>query len=463
MRKVAGNFLERFGRDARGNVAIVLALAALPLFGAAGAAVDYAGRSQAEAKLQAAIDAGTLAGAASTEANQGKVRQAVRRFAKANGSDKYLNNDDKVKVKFLDDGSIQVTASGDYPTSLMRIVGFNSLPLKAFAESKRAEAGAEISLVLDVTGSMQGAKIDALKVAAADFVTETTKPNANKPDAVRLSIVPYNQYVNVGMANRNASWIDVPADYTETKSETKDWPTYSNPHNCRTESTSWWNDGVQQFGTREVCDYDVDNVNETRTWTEEHKWYGCAGSREYPWNVRDGRPNLDIPGLLNTWCPNEITPLTSDATQLKGNIGALNASGNTYIPAGLIWGWRTLSSDVPYTEGLSYADADAKGVTKHLVLMTDGENVTSKSAGSGYHDGWDPAAGDSTTAELCTNIKDAGIIIHAIAFDVTDADTKSMLQACASGTNYYDAGDSTALASAFDAIAGKINQIALSK
>lgn len=122
-----------------------------------------------------------------------------------------------------------------------------------------------------------------------------------------------------------------------------------------------------------------------------------------------------------------------------------------------------MSSELPYTEGLSNADAQAKGVTKHLVLMTDGENVTSKSSGSGHHDGWDADAGDATTAELCENIKNAGIVVHAIAFEVTDAGTKSMLQACATGGNYYDASDAARLAQAFDAIAGKINQITLSK
>ena len=54
-------------------------------------------------------------------------------------------------------------------------------------------------------------------------------------------------------------------------------------------------------------------------------------------------------------------------------------------------------------------------------------------------------------------------VVHAIAFDVSDASTKSMLQTCASPGNYYDAGDATALAQAFDTIAGNIQKVALSK
>ena len=453
----------RFARNAHGNMAIAMALVAVPLFGAAGAAMDYSGRIQAEARLQAAIDAGALAGAASEDSQEAAIKKTVRQYVMDNGAARYLKNAASVDVKITSDGVIRVSATAEYPTTILNVMGIKSLPMSALAETKRSESGAEIAMVLDVTGSMSGAKIDALKRSAKDFVAETTKPNARKPDSVRLSIVPYNKYVNVGMANRNASWMDVPADYSTTENICQDWTTHTNPHNCRNENYSYTSDGVTVNGTREVCDYDTNTVNECRMVTQSYEWRGCAGSRDYPWNVRDGRPSLDIPGLLNVSCPNEITPLTSDTTQLDSDIDNLSAWGATYIPAGLIWGWRTLSAQVPYTEGLSTADAQAKGVTKHLVLMTDGENVTSKSAGAADHDGWDPDAGDATTAELCENIKNAGIVVHAIAFEVTDASTKSMLQACATGGNYYDASDSARLAQAFDAIAGKINQIALSK
>lgn len=456
--------LKRFARDVRGNIALSVGIAAIPLFALGGAAIDYAAQSQSQAKLQAAVDAGALAGATSGYEKPKDVKDAVIRFAKANSGNDFLLDPANVKVEFGGNGSIRVSATSSYSTTLLKIAGIETLPVTAFAQSNISASGAEIALVLDVTGSMAGIKIDALKVAAEQFVTETTKPNAKKPDAVKLSLVPYAKYVNVGLANRNASWMDVPADYSETESETKDWSVNTNPHNCRMENYTYTNDGVQQSGTHEVCDYDVTTVNETRTWTVDYKWNGCAGSREYPWNTRDARPDIDFPGLLNTWCPNEITPLTSDTAQLKSAITALNASGDTYIPAGLMWGWRTLSNDVPYTEGVTAAEAQSKGISKHIVLMTDGENVTSKSTGSGHHDGWMPDEGDNLTTEICTNIKAAGITIHAIAFEVSDSDTKTLLQNCANAVSYYyDASSSIELSRAFETIAGKINMAHLSR
>src|SRR5437660_493778 len=53
--------VSEFGSNTRGNVAIVSALAALPLLAAVGCAVDYSMASMVRTKLQAAADAATLA------------------------------------------------------------------------------------------------------------------------------------------------------------------------------------------------------------------------------------------------------------------------------------------------------------------------------------------------------------------------------------------------------------------
>ena len=54
-----------FLKDSSGNVAIMYALAALPLFLAAGAAIDMARFNSAQTHLQSSIDAGALAAAGS--------------------------------------------------------------------------------------------------------------------------------------------------------------------------------------------------------------------------------------------------------------------------------------------------------------------------------------------------------------------------------------------------------------
>jgi Flp pilus assembly protein TadG len=53
--------LSRFRRDKRGNVAIIFAIAAIPLISAIGCAVDYSMATRMKAKLQSAADAASIA------------------------------------------------------------------------------------------------------------------------------------------------------------------------------------------------------------------------------------------------------------------------------------------------------------------------------------------------------------------------------------------------------------------
>ena len=52
--------IRRFGRDRRGNIAVIFALACVPIITAVGCAVDYSRATQVRAKLQAAADAASV-------------------------------------------------------------------------------------------------------------------------------------------------------------------------------------------------------------------------------------------------------------------------------------------------------------------------------------------------------------------------------------------------------------------
>ncbi len=49
-------------------------------------------------------------------------------------------------------------------------------------------------------------------------------------------------------------------------------------------------------------------------------------------------------------------------------------TGNTNVPEGLAWGWRTVSSNEPFTEGRSNTE---KGNDKVVIVLTDGANTYS--------------------------------------------------------------------------------------
>ena len=80
----------------------------------------------------------------------------------------------------------------------------------------------------------------------------------------------------------------------------------------------------------------------------------------------------------NTSCSTTaITPLTdvsvaAGATAVKAAIDAMVDVGATNVPEGMAWGWRTLSSTAPFTEGRPETQ---KGNDKVLIVLTDGANT----------------------------------------------------------------------------------------
>ena len=80
-----------------------------------------------------------------------------------------------------------------------------------------------------------------------------------------------------------------------------------------------------------------------------------------------------------------ILPLTNDKSAVISLIQSMQAKGGTNILEGVMWGWRVLSPEPPFTEGRPYDDPENN---KYLIVMTDGENwhqARSNHNKSSYH------------------------------------------------------------------------------
>jgi hypothetical protein len=277
-------------------------------------------------------------------------------------------------------------------------------------------------------------------------------------DKVKIGLVPFSNYVNVGMDNRDASWIDVPADSSRTENYQYQPQTQTGFRTCTgsVERTGTYNiDGASSTytyneltGCSGADTWENSGPEETRSRTITETWSGCVGSRDSGLHLRDASYASRIPGLMNTSCAAEILPLTKDYTAIRTRLGELNAKGNTYLPAGLAWGQRALSPQEPYAEG-------ATDTIKYLVLMTDGENTLSLNVPE--HNGSDTGETDKDTQRLCTDIKADDITVFTIAFMVDDTATQNILKKCASnGTTYFRADDADGLNEAFTSIANSV-------
>ncbi|MEP0941447.1 MAG: TadE/TadG family type IV pilus assembly protein [Rhizobiaceae bacterium] len=232
------------------------------------------------------------------------------------------------------------------------------------------------------------------------------------------------------------------------------------------------------------------------------RWTWKYFNNPSPRDVNNNRSSLPYvlgtQGGPNAFCTvQEITDLTTSKNQVISDISSMQARGSTNIPAGVSWGWRTLSPSEPFTQGRDYSVADNK---KIMIVMTDGNNTNypitsysySKRNKSFYNtwghsenerifDGFDEIANpshsyttfrmamDEHLVETCENAKAAGISIYTIAFDVPNGSSvKTMLETCASSDlggskQYYDAQNNSQLVATFQSIAEQLAELAITK
>ena len=490
----------RFRKEEAGATVTMFAFAGVVLICMAGVVVDYGRVSKAHSSLQAATDSAALAAARLPTKDASLMRTAANNFFVANTLGIGGNNIQITKFAFQEStGTVAIETSGVLDTSLMSIAGIKTMAFSAKSSAIKEVSGTvEMALVLDNTWSMSesagssDSKITVLKPAAKSLVTTVLAAGGTN---VKIGIVPFADYVNVGTGNRGQAWISVPADTSVTTTNP------ATPAVCTTVSTK----SVCTKGAPKTCTTVTDGVvsapydctpstcvsvaitpyqsctaaKPATTTTVTNKWYGCVYTRNSGTTLLlpDQTPTTLYKGFIATsqTCLNPIVPLTSDKATLTAaidgliiNIGSFKPS--TYIPDGMVWGVNVLSKVAPFSEGAAYDTAN-KLPRKALVLMTDGANTRVFNS-SGTHSDLSSTAStaatqvtkvNSDTSAVCTEAKAKKIEVFTVAFAVTDVAAKTMLQGCASGLDhFYDATNAAALAAAFQAIGQSLTSLRLS-
>ncbi len=446
--------------DRRGGMQILFAVSAVPLLAIIGLAVDHGYAILVKQRLQSSMDGAVLAAATAAALQTGTPADVADAYMASNFTTKFPGMTPALSLNVGNDGHVTGEATLSMPTSFSRAIGVDTLPIKVGSDAVFGAGKAEIALVLDNTASMSGTKLDQLKAAAKELVT-TVYAAPNAAQKVKVSLVPFAQYVNVGTSNRNASWLDVPNDSSTSTYQCYD--TYPNATytNCTNVTATCYNDGSPYDCSYQSCAYNPGTpVNVCGTITYTSTWYGCVGSRAYPLDVQTGSSfSTRVPGLMDTSCPSTLSRLSTDQSAINSQIDAMVATGETYIPSGLIWGWRTLSSEAPFSDGAPSSQHD---VRKFMVVMTDGTNT--KSPTYPTHDGTDGAATNTLTAEACTAIKASGVTIYTVIFGVDDPVGAQLMKDCASSASqYYSAVTGADLSAAFASIGQSLVAIHLTR
>jgi len=345
--------------DERGGITIFVLILFILLLVAGGMAVDYQRYELARADLQDALDRGVLA---ATNGDQtydmsGAVSlddQAKLLIGDYMSSRNYKPNGMNLAASVTQTtGGRAISASAREPveTIFLRLLGITRMDVVVNSGAIQAAPKLEITLVLDVSGSMgwnstssPGTKLAQLKVAAKEFLK--TVLTADSAPNTLITVVPFSQQVNLPKAM---------ADQYNLKR----LHTYSSCFDYRD-----LNFGSTAMPTKPATAYrQGQHFIETGAGGST-KLYGCP--------------------LLK----NAITPYSNSLTQLSAAIDALAPESFTATYMGVKWGAALLDpTSRPVVDAMIAAGTLPKSfagwphswtdgsVRKITVVMSDGQNT----------------------------------------------------------------------------------------
>jgi Flp pilus assembly protein TadG len=193
-----------FTKDERGNMTMVFGFSILCSVAFVGMTVDMGRAYNTKGTLEKALDQASLAAARKFDATGDKVtaaKLATTYFFQTlpKGINARLDS-----VKVDDRGGVSMTASSDMRTTFLGVVGIPNIHIDRKVVSLAQDVNnvdaqkVEIALVMDVTGSMgSNSKLTTAKTAAKRLV-DVLIPTQATAGAVRVSVVPFSEYVNAG-------------------------------------------------------------------------------------------------------------------------------------------------------------------------------------------------------------------------------------------------------------------------
>ena len=377
----------RFLRREDGSMLVLGLFVFMIMLMAGGIAIDAMRAETMRSELQSTLDRSVLA-AANLDQPQDAKGVVMDYFDRA-GLSEFLDTD-SIAVETSTAGGqvsyrkVTAQAAATLDTIFMPVLGFETIATAAGGSAEEGVTDVEISLVLDVSGSMGRAsasgrsKIKELQDAAKDFGwymlcdpngTPGTGSCSIAPGSVSMSIIPYAEQVSAGETLLDR--IDVPAagDSYPAALDRYDITEEHQNSSCLTF------DGAD-FGTTALSI--SDDVKRTGHFDP---WSYYRYSPRY-WTCR-----------TESW--RDIRPYVGHHSNVNYIIGNLRAGGNTSIDVGMKWGTALLDPEVrPVIESLSSDertggapatepdftgrpfDYGQRNTLKVIVLMTDGMNTS---------------------------------------------------------------------------------------
>ena len=339
-----------------------------------GLAVDLMRYEQRRTQLQQTADRSVIAAASLTQSLNPTA--VVDDYFQKAGLEEYLDN--VTVTQGLNYRIVDVDARADLDPFFAQMVGIDTFEVPAASTAEQRINNVEIMMVLDVSGSMGGAKIANLKTAAKEFVDTVKQRDAE--NRISITIVPYNAQVNLGAVLRGQYNATNLHGVTDVNCLELPDSVFATPGISRTLALPMMAFADTSSGTTTGNTY----VNWSSTASN-----GGAINAGNPFCRKDTGNIVRLPSV--------------NPTTIKANIDGLVANGNTSITLGMKWGvallepgarsmYSTLitANQIPAVLSGRPFDWTDDASLKVIILMTDGEHVSHTRVNDAYKTGISP-------------------------------------------------------------------------
>ncbi|PTX56704.1 Flp pilus assembly protein TadG [Litoreibacter ponti] len=458
-----------FARDENGTIIIFGLTIFLLMLVATGMAIDFMRHENMRARLQTAMDRGLLAAADLDQENdpEAVMRDYVAKFAQTNGQYEM----EVIVDEGLNYRAVSASATSAVDSMFLNMVGIESLDATVSGAAEQKVNKVEVSLVLDISGSMDdNDKLENMQTAANEFVDALITPDTR--DLISITVVPYTGQVNAGEDLYSLLNVNQRHSYSY----------------CLEFTADDFNEVPLNFAK---------NYEQTQHFEYSGRYYG------YNDNYK----------IQNPWCSNKsqetIKYFLNDGVALKETINSYEPRTATGIHYAMKWGAALLDPSlrgfvssmisqgkIPGEFEGRPTDYNDPETAKVIVLMTDGMNVNqyrikswAYNSASEYthwarytlwyylnnyvywqnHNDYYFRTMTANTADqylrdICNTTNSAGILIFSIGFEISDNPSASqVMRDCATSDSHFYAVEGVEISEAFNSIAGTINQLRLTR
>lgn len=384
--------LARFLRDEDGALIPLALQIFLVMMICTGISIDFVRQEERRTKIQNTLDRAALAAASLSQELDPTL--VVEDYLKKAGLE-YLDATPDVQQGTLNEWRrVTINATDNMHTIFGSLININTLQATGSSTAQEEIGNVEISLVLDISGSMNEniyyptnssydgrypTRMDKLRPAALTFVDKmfkTVQPASAPAGRLSISIVPYNQQVTLGP--RTSVGFNLSTDHRQ--------------NTCA------------DIETLPDGDFAISSTRalQRTMFGDSFDYWGQPALGQGSWTLQT-RTNIAN-------CPNAsaaaVLAFANDQTTINTAINNLSPGGDTAIDVGARWGLALLD---PAARGAlnamkaeGYVSSDLAGrpfdyddgtqttsnsSMKVLVLMTDGQNTRSYSTKPAYRTG----------------------------------------------------------------------------